>query len=215
MQLDIDAAGCSWIQMQLDRCSWTQMQLDADAAVYRCSWIQMQHRLLFHCYTLYHLQHCHSSHSPVPTITWRKINGNIPKKARLRKSQAVLEIPNIQLEDSGTYECKAENPRGGTAFKGHLQVYSESKYNIIYILFFFICIFQRIKCAFFYCSKWHAYNVTAGRFKHSCSYSPLVFLDPFSFVQPSYIIQQKAYIIVLIYSYSRNISPHNCSTLSF
>ncbi|KAF3847429.1 hypothetical protein F7725_020457 [Dissostichus mawsoni] len=63
-------------------------------------------------------------HSPVPTITWRKINGNIPKKARLRKSQAVLEIPNIQLEDSGTYECKAENPRGGTAFKGHLQVYT-------------------------------------------------------------------------------------------
>ncbi|XP_008307194.2 contactin-5 [Cynoglossus semilaevis] len=62
--------------------------------------------------------------SPVPTITWRKINGNIPKKARLRKSQAVLEIPNIQVDDSGTYECKAENPRGGTAFKGHLQVYT-------------------------------------------------------------------------------------------
>ncbi|KAK1899962.1 Contactin-5, partial [Dissostichus eleginoides] len=67
---------------------------------------------------------CSSPWSPVPTITWRKINGNIPKKARLRKSQAVLEIPNIQLEDSGTYECKAENPRGGTAFKGHLQVYT-------------------------------------------------------------------------------------------
>ena len=76
----------------------------------------------------------HSSipHSPVPTITWRKINGNIPKKARLRKSQAVLEIPNIQLEDSGTYECKAENPRGGTAFKGHLQVYSESSLTFHY-----------------------------------------------------------------------------------
>ncbi|XP_069572420.1 contactin-5 isoform X4 [Brachyistius frenatus] len=69
---------------------------------------------------------CFALGNPVPTITWRKINGNIPKKARLRKSQAVLEIPNIQLEDSGTYECKAENPRGGTAFKGHLQVYSES-----------------------------------------------------------------------------------------
>uniref|UniRef100_A0A671Y138 Contactin-5 n=1 Tax=Sparus aurata TaxID=8175 RepID=A0A671Y138_SPAAU len=70
---------------------------------------------------------CFALGNPVPTITWRKINGNIPKKARLRKSQAVLEIPNIQLEDSGTYECKAENPRGGTAFKGHLQVYSESE----------------------------------------------------------------------------------------
>lgn len=72
-------------------------------------------------------------HSPVPTITWRKINGNIPKKARLRKSQAVLEIPNVQLEDSGTYECKAENPRGGTAFKGHLQVYSESEIALVLI----------------------------------------------------------------------------------
>lgn len=76
-----------------------------------------------------------SPHSPVPTITWRKINGNIPKKARLRKSQAVLEIPNIQLEDSGTYECKAENPRGGTAFKGHLQVYSESEHVLIHVNF--------------------------------------------------------------------------------
>uniref|UniRef100_A0AAX7TM21 Contactin-5 n=1 Tax=Astatotilapia calliptera TaxID=8154 RepID=A0AAX7TM21_ASTCA len=57
---------------------------------------------------------CFALGNPVPTITWRKINGNIPKKARLRKSQAVLEIPNIQLEDSGTYECKAENPRGST-----------------------------------------------------------------------------------------------------
>ncbi len=76
-----------------------------------------------------------SPYSPVPTITWRKINGNIPKKARLRKSQAVLEIPNIQLEDSGTYECKAENPRGGTAFKGHLQVYSESEHTLVLCLF--------------------------------------------------------------------------------
>uniref|UniRef100_A0A668A3X0 Contactin-5 n=1 Tax=Myripristis murdjan TaxID=586833 RepID=A0A668A3X0_9TELE len=70
---------------------------------------------------------CFALGNPVPTITWRKINGNIPKKARLRKSQAVLEIPNIQLEDSGTYECKAENPRGGTAFKGHLQMDSGEK----------------------------------------------------------------------------------------
>ncbi|XP_052324691.1 contactin-5 isoform X1 [Oncorhynchus keta] len=67
---------------------------------------------------------CFALGNPVPTITWRKMNGNIPKKARLRKSQAVLEIPNVQLEDSGTYECKAENPRGVTAFKGHILVYT-------------------------------------------------------------------------------------------
>ncbi|KAJ7990097.1 hypothetical protein DPEC_G00296750 [Dallia pectoralis] len=67
---------------------------------------------------------CFALGNPVPTITWRKMNGIIPKKARLRKSQAVLEISNVQLEDSGIYECKAENPRGGTTFKGHLQVYT-------------------------------------------------------------------------------------------
>ncbi|KAJ8405912.1 hypothetical protein AAFF_G00313490 [Aldrovandia affinis] len=67
---------------------------------------------------------CFALGNPVPTITWRKMNGNIPKKARLRKSQAILEIPNIQLEDSGSYECKAENPRGGNAFRGQLQVYT-------------------------------------------------------------------------------------------
>ncbi|CAL8348820.1 unnamed protein product [Arctogadus glacialis] len=72
---------------------------------------------------------CFALGNPVPTITWRKINGNIPKKARLRKSQAVLEIPSAQLDDSGTYECKAENPRGGTAFKGHLQVYTPPQWS--------------------------------------------------------------------------------------
>ncbi|KPP80168.1 hypothetical protein Z043_100199, partial [Scleropages formosus] len=69
--------------------------------------------------------------SPVPTITWRKLNGNIPKKARLRKSQAVLEIPNIQLDDSGSYECKAENYRGGNAFRGQLQVYTYPQWTSV------------------------------------------------------------------------------------
>ncbi|XP_061916934.1 contactin-5 isoform X1 [Entelurus aequoreus] len=71
---------------------------------------------------------CFALGNPVPTITWRKLNGNIPKKARLRKSQALLEIPDIQLEDSGTYECKADNPRGGVTFKGLLQVYASPEW---------------------------------------------------------------------------------------
>ncbi|NXL87482.1 CNTN5 protein, partial [Alectura lathami] len=61
---------------------------------------------------------------PVPTISWRKVNGHNPSKARLRKSQAVLEIPNVQLEDAGMYECKAENSRGRNVFRGQLQVYT-------------------------------------------------------------------------------------------
>ncbi|XP_078513119.1 contactin-5 [Lissotriton helveticus] len=67
---------------------------------------------------------CFALGNPVPTISWRKVTGNIPSKSRLRKSQAVLEIPNVQLEDAGMYECKAENSRGKNAFRGQLQVYT-------------------------------------------------------------------------------------------
>ncbi|KAM5180992.1 contactin-5 [Mantella aurantiaca] len=71
---------------------------------------------------------CFALGNPVPTISWRKSNGFIPSKARLRKSQAVLEIPNVQLEDAGTYECKAENSRGKNAFRGQLQVYTQPQW---------------------------------------------------------------------------------------
>ncbi|XP_019521708.1 PREDICTED: contactin-5-like [Hipposideros armiger] len=67
---------------------------------------------------------CFALGNPVPTITWMKVNGYIPGKARLRKSQAVLEIPNVQLDDAGIYECRAENSRGKNSFRGQLQVYT-------------------------------------------------------------------------------------------
>uniref|UniRef100_A0A452IKK3 Contactin-5 n=1 Tax=Gopherus agassizii TaxID=38772 RepID=A0A452IKK3_9SAUR len=67
---------------------------------------------------------CFALGNPVPTISWRKVNDHNPSKARLRKSQAVLEIPNVQLEDAGMYECKAENTRGRNVFRGQLQVYT-------------------------------------------------------------------------------------------
>lgn len=76
-------------------------------------------------YVLKHANHDFTKYfSPVPTISWWKVNGPNPTKARLRKSQAMLEIPNVQLEDAGTYECKAENVRGRNVFRGQLQVYS-------------------------------------------------------------------------------------------
>ncbi|XP_058426740.1 contactin-5 [Marmota monax] len=67
---------------------------------------------------------CFALGNPVPTITWMKVNGYIPIKSRLRKSQAVLEIPNVQLDDAGIYECRAENSRGKNSFRGQLQIYT-------------------------------------------------------------------------------------------
>ncbi|XP_003430665.3 contactin-5 [Ornithorhynchus anatinus] len=67
---------------------------------------------------------CFALGNPVPTISWVKVNGYIPSKARLRKSQGVLEIPNVQLDDAGMYECRAENSRGRNSFRGQLQVFT-------------------------------------------------------------------------------------------
>uniref|UniRef100_A0A670IP22 Contactin-5 n=1 Tax=Podarcis muralis TaxID=64176 RepID=A0A670IP22_PODMU len=85
---------------------------------------------------------CFALGNPVPTISWRKVNGPNPSKARLRKSQAVLEIPNVQLEDAGTYECKAENSRGRNVFRGQLQVYSMLLLLLIILIKTFFIIFR-------------------------------------------------------------------------
>uniref|UniRef100_UPI00398F7BE4 contactin-5-like n=1 Tax=Pristiophorus japonicus TaxID=55135 RepID=UPI00398F7BE4 len=67
---------------------------------------------------------CFALGNPVPTITWRKVDGNLPSRARLRKSQAVLEVLNVQSGDAGVYECRVENTRGGNVIRGLLQVYT-------------------------------------------------------------------------------------------
>ncbi|KAG5837615.1 hypothetical protein ANANG_G00241260 [Anguilla anguilla] len=58
---------------------------------------------------------CFALGNPVPTITWRKLNGNIPKRPGCPgKSQAVLEIPNVQLEDSGRSTSARPRTPGAT-----------------------------------------------------------------------------------------------------
>ena len=36
-----------------------------------------------------------------------------------------VNVPNVQLDDAGIYECRAENSRGKNTFRGQLQVYSK------------------------------------------------------------------------------------------
>lgn len=65
-----------------------------------------------------------SSHSPVPSINWRRVDGvPFPRKVDMRKASGVLEIPYFQQEDAGTYECVAENSRGLNTVKGKLSFY--------------------------------------------------------------------------------------------
>lgn len=64
------------------------------------------------------------SPSPVPEITWKRANGvPFPSKVKMKYSNAVLEIPSFQQDDTGGYECVAENRMGKNTAAGRLAFY--------------------------------------------------------------------------------------------
>uniref|UniRef100_A0A8C9YB57 Contactin 3b n=1 Tax=Sander lucioperca TaxID=283035 RepID=A0A8C9YB57_SANLU len=69
---------------------------------------------------------CFALGNPVPEISWRRTSGiPFPSKVKMKNSNAVLEIPNFQQEDSGTYECMAENRRGKNAARGRISFHAK------------------------------------------------------------------------------------------
>ncbi|NXK77870.1 CNTN6 protein, partial [Amazona guildingii] len=62
---------------------------------------------------------------PVPSISWKRADGNsLTKIIEHSKTKGVLEIPNVQQEDEGSYECIAGNIRGINTARGQLFVYA-------------------------------------------------------------------------------------------
>ncbi|XP_063486801.1 contactin-6 isoform X4 [Symphalangus syndactylus] len=69
-------------------------------------------------------------HFGVPDISWRRLDGSpLPGKVKYSKSQAILEIPNFQQEDEGSYECIASNLRGRNLAKGQLIFYAPPEWE--------------------------------------------------------------------------------------
>lgn len=69
---------------------------------------------------------CFALGNPVPEITWRRTSGvPFPSKVKMKNSNAVLEIPSFQQEDTGTYECVAENSRGKNAARGRISFHAK------------------------------------------------------------------------------------------
>ncbi|XP_060487552.1 contactin-3 isoform X2 [Panthera onca] len=69
---------------------------------------------------------CFALGNPVPQINWRRSDGlPFSSKIKLRKFNGVLEIPNFQQEDAGSYECVAENSRGRNVARGRLTYYAK------------------------------------------------------------------------------------------
>ncbi|MED6254212.1 hypothetical protein ATANTOWER_019843 [Ataeniobius toweri] len=68
---------------------------------------------------------CFALGNPVPTISWKREDGApFGRKVDMNKASGVLEIPYFQQEDSGMYECMAENSRGRNSVKGKLSFYA-------------------------------------------------------------------------------------------
>ncbi|NXN98389.1 CNTN6 protein, partial [Rhinopomastus cyanomelas] len=67
---------------------------------------------------------------PVPSINWRRADGNpLTKKIEHGKTKGVLEIPDVQHEDEGSYECIVGNSRGRNTARGQLFVYAPPEWD--------------------------------------------------------------------------------------
>lgn len=60
--------------------------------------------------------HCKLKGSPVIQVTWFKNNKEVSESNTLRmsfvNSEAVLDLTDVKVEDSGTYSCEAVNDVG-------------------------------------------------------------------------------------------------------
>ncbi|KAG7227069.1 hypothetical protein INR49_022416 [Caranx melampygus] len=72
---------------------------------------------------------CFALGNPVPEITWKRANGvPFPSKVKMKYSKAVLEIPSFQQDDTGGYECLAENKMGKNTATGRLAFYAKPQW---------------------------------------------------------------------------------------
>uniref|UniRef100_A0A8C2IGC6 Contactin 4 n=1 Tax=Cyprinus carpio TaxID=7962 RepID=A0A8C2IGC6_CYPCA len=73
---------------------------------------------------------CFALGNPVPSISWKRADGSpFPGKMKINHSNGVLEIPYFRPEDSGLYECVAENSKGRSIAKGRLVFQSKTLYD--------------------------------------------------------------------------------------
>ncbi|XP_041852368.1 contactin-1a [Melanotaenia boesemani] len=65
---------------------------------------------------------CFALGNPVPGITWKRVGGEMPRSHEVRMAGAQLHLYNVQIEDSGTYACKANSSKGEDVHTAHVSV---------------------------------------------------------------------------------------------
>lgn len=74
---------------------------------------------------------CHASGFPTPSVTWTKDGQQVFNDMKHRITDEGLLIIGVDLTDSGSYACRADNGVGSSKVKSY-QIYVLSKlYNII------------------------------------------------------------------------------------
>ncbi|XP_033123497.1 contactin-3-like [Anneissia japonica] len=73
---------------------------------------------------------CFFSGRPAPTLSWTRTNGlSLPEGSYLNERSQELVIPDIQIEDSGTYRCSASNTvQSGLSNEGRVVVKSRPEW---------------------------------------------------------------------------------------
>ena len=72
---------------------------------------------------------CATSGQPRPNVTWSNTVGDWPK-GRSEANEGNLTIYNLQINDRGTYICKAENMMGLTTAFAQLMVFPRTKFKL-------------------------------------------------------------------------------------
>lgn len=70
--------------------------------------------------------HCRLKGSPVIQVTWFKNNKELHESNTIRmsfvNSEAVLDITNVKVEDSGSYSCEAVNDVGSDSCSAEIVI---------------------------------------------------------------------------------------------
>lgn len=82
---------------------------------------------------------CIASGSPLPKLTWRKLNASVPIYATV--SDGVLRIPNVTHQDAGIYFCDASNVEGSAQGNTTLEIKGITRKQVMVFSSFYLFVF--------------------------------------------------------------------------
>ena len=62
---------------------------------------------------MHNVEFCDDVSSPTPRVTWKRVDGKADRsRVTVEGHGTEIEIPNVDFDDGGIYQCSASNGRG-------------------------------------------------------------------------------------------------------